>query len=176
MKDKEHGLLYHTMHSRPMPGCLPLFFVLSLGVVALGLWLAPVEMPERVRPKGVGTVQVKEDRLTRFLLRRMSPLPLNLPHKADPEYQEDAAAAAMPLLRPVQILTPPPLPVCSPVADSVVLSRETLLELPGDAPEPAVSEAAVEPVPAGKDADVAEPVFHPGVEKEMDVAGEEVPS
>ena len=69
MKDKEKGLLYHTMHSRPMPGCLPLFFLLALGVTALCLWIAPVKMPERVRSKGVGEVYVKEDRLTHFLLR-----------------------------------------------------------------------------------------------------------
>ena len=94
MKDKEKGLLYHTMHSRPMPGCLPLFFLLALGVTALCLWIAPVKMPERVRSKGVGEVYVKEDRLTHFLLRRQSPLPLHLPNSADPEYQEDVAAAS----------------------------------------------------------------------------------
>ena len=77
MKDKEHSLLYHTMHSRPMPGCLPLFFLLAMIVVGTGLWFAPVEMPERVRPKGVGKVYVKNDRLTDFVLRRKSPLPLH---------------------------------------------------------------------------------------------------
>ena len=172
MKNKEHSLLYHTLHSRPMPGCLPLFFVLSLGVVALGLWLAPVEMPERVRPKGEGTVLVKNDRLTRFLLQRQSPLPLHLPHSADPEYQEDAAAAAMPLLRPVELLTPPPLPVCSEVADSAVLSRESLLELPGEV-APAAAADAAPALPAAEPASaVADPVFHPGVENATD--GEEV--
>ena len=104
MKDKEKGLLYHTMHSRPMPGCLPLFFLLALGVAALCIWIAPVKMPERVRPKGTGQVFVKTDRLTHFLLRRQSPRPLHLPNSADPEYHEDAAAAAMPLLRSAQAL------------------------------------------------------------------------
>jgi hypothetical protein len=171
MKDKEKGLLYHTMHSRPMPGCLPLFFLLALGVTALCLWIAPVKMPERVRSKGVGEVYVKEDRLTHFLLRRQSPLPLHLPNSADPEYQEDVAAAAMPLLRPSQILPPPPLPVCPMVADSAVLDAAALLELPGEAAPVATTEelpAVVEPAPVNNE----QPVFHPGVEKEMN--GEEV--
>lgn len=176
MKDKEKGLLYHTMHSRPMPGCLPLFFLLALGVTALCLWIAPVKMPERVRSKGVGEVYVKEDRLTHFLLRRQSPLPLHLPNSADPEYQEDVAAASMPLLRPSQILPPPPLPVCPMVADSAVLDAAALLELPGEpapvAEVPAVTAeaqlAAAEPAPVNNE----QPVFHPGVEKEM--KGEEV--
>ena len=175
MKDKDKGLLYHTMHSRPMPGCLPLFFLLALGVTALCLWIAPVKMPERVRPKGTGQVYVKTDRLTHFLLRRQSPLPLHLPNSADPEYQEDIAAASMPLLRPSRLLPPPPLPVCPVVADSAVLDSAALLELPG---EPALVEAA--PVATAEEQPaVAEPaavnneqpVFHPGVEKEM--TGEE---
>ena len=159
MKDKEKGLLYHTMHSRPMPGCLPLFFLLALGVTALCLWIAPVKMPERVRSKGVGEVYVKEDRLTHFLLRRQSPLPLHLPNSADPEYQEDVAAAAMPLLRPSQILPPPPLPVCPMVADSA----EEVPVVTAEA-QPTV----VEPASVNSE----QPVFHPGVEKEM--KGEEV--
>ena len=171
MKDKEKGLLYHPMHSRPMPGCLPLFFLLALGVTALCLWIAPVKVPERVRSKGVGEVYVKEDRLTHFLLRRQSPLPLHLPNSADPEYQEDVAAATMPLLRPSQILPPPPLPGCPVVADSAVLDAAALLELPGEAAPVATTEelpAVVEPAPVNNE----QPVFHPGVEKEMN--GEEV--
>ena len=178
-------MLYHTMHSRPMPGCLPLFFLLALGVTAVGLWIAPVEMPEPVRAKGVGRVFVKDDRLTQFLLRRQSPLPLHIPPTADPDYQEDAAAASMPLLRPVRLLPLPPQPVCSPVADSAVLNAEELLALPpleepGDAgaavaeqPAPAVE---AEPLPATEPTPVLpqEPVFHPGVENEMN--GEEEPA
>lgn len=157
-----------------MPGCLPLFFVLALGVVGLGIWLAPVEMPERVRPAGVGKVYVKQDRLTDFVVRRTSPLPLHLPLHADPEYQEDAAAAAMALLRPVEILTPPPNDLFAQAADSAVLDAEALLALPGEtAPAP----VAENPAPAVQEPDSQlrpddGPVFHPGVEKEPD--GEEV--
>lgn len=174
MKIKERGLLYHTLHSRPMPGCLPLFFLMALVVVGLGLWLAPVEMPERVHPRGNGQVLMKNDRLTRFLLQRRSPLPLHLPHRADPEYQEDAAAASMPLLRPETLLPPPPQPVYSQVADSVVLNAEDLLALPGDAtPGTVESTTPVPEPPAEPAASGSAPVFHPGVEKELE-NGEEV--
>ena len=179
MKDKEHSLLYHTMHSRPMPGCLPLFFLLSMVVVGVGLWVAPVEMPERVKPRGVGKVYKKEGRLTDFVLRRQSPLPLHLPLHADPEYCEDLAAASMPLLRESRVLPPPPQELFDPAADSAVLDAAALLELPPlpsvsapvavqPAPAPALApEPAAEPQPA-----LEEPVFHPGVEHAAD--GEEV--
>lgn len=143
MKDKEHSLLYHTMHSRPMPGCLPLFFLMTLVAVGAGLWFAPVEMPKRVMPKGVGRVGVKNDRLTDFVVRRTSPLPLHLPLHADPEYQEDMAAAAMPLLRPVSILPPPPMPIFDAAPDSSVLNAEELLAYP----EPPVHRVEAAPAP-----------------------------
>lgn len=182
MKDKEHSLLYHTMHSRPMPGCLPLFFILAMIVAGVGIWLSPVEMPERVRPRGVGKVYIKNDRLTNFVLGRQSPLPLHLPLHADPEYQEDVAAASMPLLRPVKLMPAPPQPVFNTAADSAVLNEASLLELPKTVepvsePEPQVVEP---PQPADSAAETAVqqssaelPVFHPGVEKENQ-QGEEV--
>ena len=180
MKDKEHSLLYHTMHSRPMPGCLPLFFVLALGVTAGAMWLVPVKMPERVAPRGTGKVYIKKDRFTDFILRRQSPLPLQLPQHADPEYQEDVAAAAMPLVRPVDIVPAPPYDIFAPAADSAVLDPAALLALPGvtAAPEPAEEPAAglqEEPAPAPERVQSAEqPEFHPGVEVELDNEGEEV--
>ena len=177
MKEKEHSLLYHTMHSRPMPGCLPLFFLMAMAVVGVGIWFAPVEMPKRVKPKGVGQVYVKKDRLTDFVVRRTSPLPLHLPLHADPEYQEDVAAASMPLLRPVSILPPPPMPIFDAAPDSAVLNAESLLAFPDvqqEAPKP------VEEMPASQTSEAKElpmevsPVFHPGVENEEE--GEEVRS
>ena len=153
MKNKEHSLLYHTMHSRPMPGCLPLFFGLALIVVGAGIWLAPVRMPERVRPEGVGRVSVKDDRLIHFIVRRQSPLPLHMPLHADPDFREDVDAAAMPLLRPAR-----------------------LEPLPGEAEvvPPSVNPA---PQPAGLPAiEAEEPVFHPSVDKVTeDEDSEEVP-
>ena len=176
-RDKEHSLLYHTMHSRPMPGCLPLFFLLALVVAGGILWLVPVRMPERVRPKGPGKVYMKNGRLADFVLRRSSPLPLHLPMLADPEYQEDAAAASMPLRQPVRILTPPRAELFDSVLDSAVLSGADLLALPGSeqtAPAPAPVTPMAEPaaVPAQP-----APIFHPGVDKvgnDDDADGEEV--
>ena len=178
MKDKEHSLLYHTMHSRPMPGCLPLFFGLAVIVVGCIVWFAPVEMPERVRPEGLGRVSVKDGRLINFIVKRQSPLPLHMPLHADPEFREDVAAAAMPLLRPARLEPLPPLPLFDPAADSAVLSAEKLLALPGDSvsePEPAVPA----PQPAAQPAlESVEPVFHPSVDNvpEEDEDIEEVTS
>ncbi len=173
-RDKENSLLYHTMHSRPMPGCLPLFFLLALIVAGVIIWLLPVKMPERIRPRGAGEVYMKNGRLADFVLRRSSPLPLHLPLLADPEYQEDAAAASMPLRQPIKILTPPKAELFETVLDSAVLSEADLLALPGtEAPVPALSSAPAEPAHEPADpAEQAVPVFHPGVDNEPD--GEEV--
>ena len=150
MKDKEHSLLYHTMHSRPMPGCLPLFFLMALVVVGAGMWFAPVEMPRRVMPKGVGHVSVRNDRLTDFVVRRTSPLPLHLPLHADPEYQEDVAAAAMPLLRTVAILPPPPMPIFDAAPDSSVLNAEELLAYP-ESPAQSAEASEAQPENSGEE-------------------------
>lgn len=170
MKNKEHSLLYHTMHSRPMPGCLPLFFVLALIVVGCGIWLTPVRMPERVRPEGVGCVSVKDDRLIHFIVRRQSPLPLHMPLHADPEFREDVDAAAMPLLRPARLEPLPPQPLFDAAADSAVLSAEKLLALPGDAAPEQVAPASQPSI------ETEEPVFHPSVDKVTEEEdSEEVP-
>ncbi len=176
MKDKEHSLLYHTLHSRPMPGCLPLFFLFALVVAGVCLWLAPVEMPQQQRPRGVGKVYVKKGRLADFVLRRQSPLPLQLPQHADPEYSEDLAAAAMPLLRPSTVLPPPPLEMFDPAVDSAVLNAAELLALPpveaAAAPAPAPQPEPAESPVAPQQTTTESPVFHPGVEQGM--LGEEV--
>ena len=176
MKEKEHSLLYHTMHSRPMPGCLPLFFLLAMVVVGASVWFVPVEMPERVRANGEGKIYIKNDRLSKFVLRRESPLPLHLPQHVDPEYQEDLAAASMPLQNQVKLLPPPPMPLFAEAADSAVLDAEKLLALPGaQATDPAgsVAEWAVA-APAAETPAVQTPLFHPAVEgdKEMETAEE----
>lgn len=166
-------MLYHTMHSRPMPGCLPLFFLLALGVTVLILWLVPVQMPQRVKPMGVGAVYKKEGRLADFVIRRNSPLPLYLPLHVDPEYQEDIAAAAMPLLQPVKVKTPPRQAIFDDERDSAVLDATALLVLPGDESTATAPEIPA-PVPAAASDNGAGPVFHPGVDKEADADREEV--
>ncbi len=175
-RNKEHSLLYHTMHSRPMPGCLPLFFLLALLVTGVLMWYTPVRLPERVRSKAPGEVYVKNGRLADFLLRRNSPLPLHLPMLADPEYQEDAAAASMHLVQPVKLQTPPRAVLFDSVAHSVVLNEANLLALPGEESSPAAEEPAVhaDAPEAPQSETVAEPVFHPGVDKEEEADGEEV--
>ena len=186
MKEKkEHSLLYHTMHSRPMPGCLPLFFLIAVVVVGVGIWFAPVRMPEPVRPEGVGRVSIKKDRLTDFVLRRKSPLPLHLPLHADPEFQEDIAQESMALLRPVRLQTPPPIPLFEESGDSAVLDKELLLALPpaeaaqsspAETPQQEDAEYPLEDedYPETQSSSAAEPVFHPGVERESDRDREEV--
>lgn len=171
MKRKEHSLLYHTMHSRPMPGCLPLFFLLAMAITLSIIWFVPVKMPQRVQPKGVGAVYKKEGRLADFVIRRSSPLPLHLPLHADPEYQEDVAASAMPLLQPVKVHTPPRQAIFDDERDSAVLDAASLLALPGDSPAPVAAEPAQSAATPGQ---VEAPVFHPGVEHEDDADGEEV--
>lgn len=189
MKEKkEHSLLYHTMHSRPMPGCLPLFFLIAVVVVGGGIWFAPVRMPEPVQPEGVGRVAIKKDRLTDFVLQRKSPLPLHLPLHADPEFQEDIAQESMALLRPVRLQTPPPMPLFEGTGDSAVLDKDALLALPPAADaQPAPVSPAGEPLredveypqededyPETQSPTAEEPVFHPGVERESDRDREEV--
>ena len=176
MKRKEHTLLYHTLHSRPMPGCLPLFFTLALAVTVGIIWVVPVKMPERVRPRGVGAVHMKEGRLADFIIRRNSPLPLHLPMHADPEFREDASATAMPLLHPVRVLTPPRQPIFDDERDSAVLNPTDLLALPEVRSTVTEAEARLIPVtePSPAPAAAAAPIFHPGVDNEPDVDGEEV--
>ena len=163
------------MHSRPMPGCLPLFFLLAMVVVGAGLWFAPVEMPKRPVPKGVGRVYIKKDRLMDFVLRRTSPIPLHLPVHADPEHQEDMAAASMPLLRSVDILPPPPMPVFDEAPDSAVLSAAELLAYPDEqpaVPQTGEPETGIQAEESAAPQVEVEPVFHPGVENVEE--GEEV--
>ncbi len=172
MKSKEHSLLYHTMHSRPMPGCLPLFFLFALAVVGAGIWFAPVESPERVHPQGLGKVYLKKGRFADFIIQRQSPLPLHLPLHADPEFHEDIDASAMPLLRPVKVLPPPPVDIFDIAADSAVLSAETLLALPGDVAEAPAPVIEPSPLPQNQIEGVS-PVFHPSVSAENAEDGEE---
>lgn len=182
---KEHSLLYHTMHSRPMPGCLPLFFLIAVVVVGGGIWFAPVRMPEPLQPEGVGRVGIKKDRLTDFVLQRKSPLPLHLPLHADPEFQEDIAQESMALLRPVRLQTPPPLPLFEEAGDSAVLDKALLLALPPaesaqsspvEESQQKVSEYTmeVEDYPETQSPKSVEPVFHPGVERESERDREEM--
>lgn len=130
MKRDPSKLIFHTMHKRPMPGCLPLFFLLAAGVAALVITLVKVSLPEAVRPRGVGSVHYRNDELTRFQVRQRSALPLRLPAYADPAAQSPIPAQELPQSRKVTLRPAPPQLISSELPDSAALDEETLLRLP----------------------------------------------
>lgn len=131
MKNKPAKLIFHSMHSRPMPGCLPLFFLMAAVVTGVVIALVHVTLPRQLRPRGVGNVYYRNDELTRFQVRQRSALPLRLPAYADPAARLPMAEHHLPLQREVE-LQPAPLYDISAGAspDSAVLEAETLLALP----------------------------------------------
>ena len=116
MKHDPIHLLYHSMHARPMRGCLPLFVLLSALLVGGVIALFEVSLPEPAPPRGEGLMLYQRDDLTRFRVRQQSALPLRL--------------HTLPL-RPMPELLPPPSRL-QPVdaRDSFVLDDAYLLEFP----------------------------------------------
>lgn len=134
MKRDPIKLIYHTLHKRPMPGCLPLFFLLAALVVLGIISLVRVVAPPPLRPQGVGNVYYKNDELTRFQVRQRSALPLRLPAYADP-------AARLPIpehpLSPERVVAPLPAPaqtLMQAAPDTAVPGADSL-------PEPALPTA-----------------------------------
>lgn len=132
MKEQEDSLVYHTLHGRPMAGCLPLFFILSCLFLGGLLMALKVEMPPRIPPKGEGRVYYRNDDLVHFNLRQRSPLPLNLPDYIDPARQEESAAQVLPTRFSPALQQAPPLRGVSQAPDSCVLDAASLLVLPPD--------------------------------------------
>ena len=130
MKRDPIKLLYHSLHKRPMSGCLPLFFVLAALVVAGVISLVRVVTPQPLRPRGVGNVYYRNDELTRFQVRQRSALPLRLPAYADPAARPAIPQHELPLYREVELQTLPPLPSIPPPPDTAVPGADTLPELP----------------------------------------------
>lgn len=131
MKHDPIKLIYHTMHKRPMPGCLPLFFVLAALVVVGIISLVRVVTPEPLRPRGVGNVYYRNDELTRFQVRQRSAMPLRLPVYADPAARPPIPEHPLDPVRQVELQATPAvtsLPGAAP--DSAVLNAESLLALP----------------------------------------------
>ena len=65
MKSESINLLYHRAHTRPMPGCLPLFVILAaLLVVGIAI-VFKVNLPPPVEPRGEGNIIYRQDELTR---------------------------------------------------------------------------------------------------------------
>lgn len=129
MKDREHTFLYQTMHRRPMPGCLPLFFVVSLALVGALVWVVPVAMPERVKDRGVGRLYYRNDPLLRLQMRHHSPLPVPLPEEIVSACREEDLEPIL-LYRPLRLLPAPPARLFEGPRDSAVLNAEDLLAFP----------------------------------------------
>lgn len=130
MKRDTIHLLYHGKHKRPMPGFLPLFFLLAVLLVVGVISLVRVVTPQPLHPRGVGNVYYRNDELTRFQVRQRSALPLRLPAYADPAAQLPIPSHDLAPLRRVQPAAALPLPLVREPADSALPEVDHLLDLP----------------------------------------------
>ncbi len=130
MKRDSIKLLYHRAHTRPMPGCLPLFIVLAALLVAGIITLFKVNLPPPMEPRGEGKIIYRQDDLTRFRVRQLSALPLRLPSAVDPATHLPVPTHELPLHPALQLVPPPSqlLPSCD--HESAILDDAYLLELP----------------------------------------------
>lgn len=131
---EEHSLIYHAMHSRPMPGCLPLFMLLAAIIVGSLLLLVDVKMPERIRPEGHGKITYNNDAITAMRVQLRSPLPLLLPVYADPTRQDVDTGQSLPRRFEATITPAPVQPLFDTVPASMVTDEQQLLALPPAAP------------------------------------------
>ncbi len=142
-QDKEQSLIYHSLHSRPMPGCMPLFMLLSALFLGGAALLVQVVMPQRVRPKGEGNIYYRDDAILRHQINQRSPLPLRLPDSLDPTKSENVAAPSLSWIKPVSLLPLFSPRIYSPAPDSAVLNAADLLALPPAQNPPAESSAQI---------------------------------
>lgn len=131
---EEHSLIYHAMHSRPMPGCLPLFMLLAAIIVGSLLLLVDVKMPERIRPEGHGKITYNNDAITAMRVQLRSPLPLLLPVYADPTRQDVDTGQSLPRRFEATITPAPVQPLFDTIPASMVTDEQQLLALPPAAP------------------------------------------
>ena len=130
MKNGPIKLLYHSMHKRPMRGCLPLFFFPALLVVGMLVWVVDVKTTEPRKSRGTGRVLYRDDSVTRFYIAQHSALPLRMPMQVDPAVQPPVTVPELPLQREVELeMAPPVFPFASDL-NSTVFDSEILLELP----------------------------------------------
>lgn len=132
---------------RQLHGCLPLFLLLSVAVIGGGLWLLPVKMKERLRPAGEGKVFYHSSGLMNYEAVRKSPLTLPSRSIAEDIFYQDSHSMYDSVSREADLRKAPPMDILPLVADSAVISRETLLELPPPEPAPATEPAAESSVP-----------------------------
>lgn len=141
---------------RQLHGCLPLFLLLSAALIGGGLWLLPVKMKERLRPSGEGKLYYHSSGLMNFEAVRKSPLTLPSRSIAEDIFYQDSVSMYGSVSRDADLRKAPPMDILPQVADSAVISRETLLELPPPEPSPAaeptaeLSEQTVTPNPEVK--------------------------
>lgn len=127
MKEHEpNNLIFYTLHSRRVHGCLPFFLLVAAAFLFACFYLVKVVVPESVHSAGLGRVYYRSDLMTRFAVRQQSMLPLLLPAAAD----EAPDSRPLSLLREVKPCATPPVQVYPDAPDSVVLRAESLLELP----------------------------------------------
>ena len=148
MEDPNDKLVYHIRYARPLRGCLWLFVILALFVMAGVLLLVKVKMPEPLPPAKVGNVQYRNDGLHHLQVVLRSAMPLPLPAYVDPARREEAAAQELPSSFVPGLQNAPAERVFSAAHDSAVLHADDLLALPPqglqDAP-PAADGEEVQP-------------------------------
>ena len=108
MKYAPSRLIYHTLHSRPMHGYLPLFFMVSAVIVIGCISLFDVRVPVPLQPRAGGTMLYKNDELTQFRVRQNSALPLHLPRSVDPAEQITLPKNTLPTRHEVPLIVAPP--------------------------------------------------------------------
>lgn len=119
---------------RELHGCLPLFFILVAVPVGCVLWLVPVEKSSRLRPAGEGRVYYHTSGLVNYEAARKSPLVLP-PHSVFEDiFYQDSRKLYQSIGRDAELRKAPAMEILPTVADSVVISRDVLLELPPPAP------------------------------------------
>lgn len=137
-EDKEN----RPVRVRQLHGCLPLFLLLSVALIGGGLWLLPVKMKERLRPAGEGKVYYHSSGLMNYEAVRKSPLTLPSRSIAEEIFYQDSVSMYNSVSREADLRKAPPMDILPMVADSAVISRETLLELPPPETPPAAEPAA----------------------------------
>lgn len=134
------------VRARQLHGCLPLFLLLSAALLGGGLWLLPVKMKERMRPSGEGKVFYHSSGLMNYEAVRKSPLTLPSRSIAEDIFYQDSVSMYDSVSREADLRKAPPMDILPMVADSAVISRESLLELPPES-TPAADSAAAAPEP-----------------------------
>ena len=108
-----------------MPGCMPLFMLLSALLVGGLMMLVQVDTPKRLRPKGEGNIYYRDDAILRYQISQRCPTPLHLPSALDPVRQVHDAAAGLSWIKPVSLL-----PLASPNRAKEMASKMVVLPAP----------------------------------------------